>query len=342
MIRIIVKYLVFVGLLAVVPTMALAERQTITLASNVPGNNLYVDGNGCLRDPSVKVTHYEQCPPAYYGGPAADYPWPDGVRPPLVTHDAYATGHLGWAWASLSEADWINWTCTNYSQGMSYYMGADYSGPYHADYEISFTMPAFFRNAAVEIQYSADDWMNAYMNGQLFVDQHTPVIDLYFKGVPPPPGFCSFSCISTTTVADAAPFLVPGVNKFTLRQWEPDGIGGALFLVKITYDPFDPLQALLATLEQLRTAVASLPAGVFKNANQQNALLNQIDAELKIVKESLYLEARDKLSGDILAKMDGFAVAGAVDATDWIYTTNGQSATYPLAVRALVLLNSLL
>jgi hypothetical protein len=52
MIRIIVKYLVLVGLLAVVPTMALAERQAITLASNVPGNNLYVDGNGCLRDPS--------------------------------------------------------------------------------------------------------------------------------------------------------------------------------------------------------------------------------------------------------------------------------------------------
>jgi hypothetical protein len=105
----IVKYLVLVGLLAVVPTMALAERQTITLASNVPGNNLYVDENGCLRDPSVKVTHYEQWPPVDTGWTAADYQWPDGVRPPLVTHDAYATGNLGWAWPSPTPD---RWTCT--------------------------------------------------------------------------------------------------------------------------------------------------------------------------------------------------------------------------------------
>jgi len=340
MIRMTRKYLALVGLLAVLPATALAQRQTITLASNVPGNNLYLDDGGCLRDPSVKVTRPAEWPPVDVAWTASDYTWPNG-HPGYVTHDAYATGHLGWAWAYLDGADWINWDCTDYSIGMSYYMDADLSGPYHADYEVSFTMPAYFTNATVEIQYSADDWMNAYLNGQLFVDQHSPVIGQYFYGVTPPPEFCTFSCISTITVADAAPFLVPGVNKFRLRQWEPDGIGGAAYLVKISFDT-DPLQALLATLEELRIAIAALPASSFKNTNNQKELLNSLAAEVKMVQGGLYLEARGKMAGDLLAKMNGFATVGGADANDQIVTADGQAATYPLGVRALVLLSSLL
>jgi hypothetical protein len=202
-------------------------------------------------------------------------------------------------------------------------------------------MPAFFSNASVEIEYSGDDWMNAYMNGQVFVDQHTPVIDYYMLGGPFPT-LCTFSCVSTTTVAEAAQFLVPGRNTLSVKQWDPDGAGGATFLVKISYDPVDPLQALLATLEQLRAAVAALPASAFKNANQQGALLSKIDAEVKQVQGGLYLEARDKMAGDILAKMDGFATAGAADANDWIITADAQALLHPLATGALSLLDLLL
>jgi hypothetical protein len=334
-IRMTMKYLALVGLLAVLPTTALAQRQTITLASNVPGNNIYVDENGCRRDPSVKVTRPAEWPSDIGYWTASDYTWPNG-HPGYVTYDAYATGNLGWAWASIDGADWINWDCTDYSRGMSYYMGVDRSGPYHADYEVSFTMPEYFQNATVEIQYSADDWMNAYMNGNLFVDQHTPVIAQYFDGVPAPADLCGFSCFSAKTVADAAKFLKPGANKFMVRQWEPDGIGGAAFLVKISFDA-DPL---LATLEELRIAIAALPANSFKNANNQKALLNSLAAEVKTVEGGYYLAARDKMAGDLLAKMNGFATVGRADANDQIVTSDGQAATYPLAVRALDLLNS--
>ena len=48
------------------------------------------------------------------------------------------------------------------------------------------------------------------------------------------------------------------------------------------------------------------------------------------------------MAGDLLAKMDGFAASGAADATDHIVTAAGQATTYPLAARALKLLNWLL
>ena len=339
MIRMTMKYLLLVGLLAILPTIALAQRQTITLASGDPAN-VYTDANGDSRDVKVRCTHYAPYPVVDTSQWIASYA--PGFTGVTVTEDAYAILPYPGAWAVILGAGWVNYQPTPYSTGMSYYFGPDRSGPYHALYEVDFDMPAHFSNASVEIQYSGDDWMNAYMNGQVFVDKHTPVIDYYMLGGPYPTGLCTFSCISTTTVADAAQFIVPGRNKFSVKQWDPDGAGGATFLVKISYDPVDPLQALLAALEQLRTAVAALPADAFKNANQQNALLNQIDAEVKIVQGGLYLEARDRMAGDILAKMDGFAMVGGPDATDWIRTADGQAATYPLAARALVLLNSLL
>ena len=90
----------------------------------------------------------------------------------------------------------------------------------------------------------------------------------------------------------------------------------------------------------LRIAIAALPASSFKNANNQKALLNSLAAEVKTVEGGYYLAARDKMAGDLLAKMNGFATVGRADANDQIVTSDGQAATYPLAVRALDLLNS--
>ena len=132
----------------------------------------------------------------------------------------------------------------------------------------------------------------------------------------------------------------PGEVRF--EQWDPDGAGGATFLVTISYDPVDPLTALLGTLEDLRVAIAALPADAFRNAANQKALLNSLAAEVKLVQGGFYLEARDKMAGDLIAKLDGFAVAGAADATDHVVTAAGQAATYPLAARALSLLDALL
>jgi len=343
MFRSILRQVALASLFALLPASALAARQTITLGSGNPAN-VYQDADGANRDASVKVTRYQEWPPAYYNGwTAADYAWPSGQRPGLVTEDAYAVGWLGWAWIQIPPGagwDWISWYPNPYSPGMSYYFDVDRSGPYHADYDVSFTMPAHFVNATVEIQYMADDWMNAYMNGQIFVDEHGPVIAYYFDGVPPPAGLCGFGCIGTTTVADAAQFLVAGANTFTVRQWEPDQIGGVAFLVRISYD--DTMEVLLATLHDLSAAVAALPSGAFNNANQQSALARSLEAEVNLVEGGLYLEARDKMAGGILARMDGFATAGAPDANDWIRTAAGQNATYPLGAKALQLLDSLL
>jgi hypothetical protein len=339
MLRSMSKFIALAGVLAILPATALAQRQTMTLASNDPAN-VYTDANGQLRDATVRCTHYAPYPvvdtsqwtatlaPGFSGG--------------TVAEDAYAIPPYPGAWAVIPGAGWVNYLPTPYSTGMSYYFGPDLSGPYHALYEVDFVMPAHFANATVEIQYSGDDWMNAYMNGQVFVDQHSPVIGLYFFGEPPPPEFCTFSCISTTTVADAAKLLVPGHNVFSVKQWDPDGAGGATFLVKISYDLVDPLTALLSTLEELRVAIAALPPGAFKNATMQPALLNALAAEVKQVQGGLYLQARDKMAGDILAKTDGFAKTGAADSNDWIRTADAQAQVYPLAARALGLLNSLL
>jgi hypothetical protein len=333
MIKMNMKNLAIAGLLAVLPTTVLAAQQTITLASNVPSNKLYVDANGFTRDPSITVTRPAAWPSDIGYWSATDYAWPSG-HPGYVSYDAYATGNLGWAWTTIPGADWVNWDNTTSSPGMSYYMGADRKGPFHADYEVSFTMPAYFKNAKVDIKYSADDWMNAYMNNNLFVDQHTPTIGQYFDGVPS--DACGFSCVSTNTVADAAMALRPGANKFKVRQWEPDGTGGVAFLVNITFDTDD----IITSLMDLQNAIAALPVKSFKVASNQKTLINAITAEIKTVDGGYNSTALKKMNSDILAMMNGFATIKKADANDMIITSAGQAATYPIALKIVNLLKT--
>ena len=338
MIRMCLKYLAISGLLAALPAAALAQRQTITLASGDPAN-VYLDASGNRRDSTVRCTFYSPYPTVDTSVWTATLA--PGFTGTLVTEDAYAIDPYPGAWAVIDGAGWVNYLPTPFSTGMSYYFGPDASGPYHALYEVDFDMPAFFSNASVEIQYSGDDWMNAFMNGQVFVDQHTPVIDHYLLGGPFPTGLCTFSCISTTTMADAAQFLVPGRNRLSVKQWDPDGAGGATFLVKVSYDPVDPVAELPVTLRALVAAVSSLPASAFRSPGLRLTLLLALRVEQRLVETGHYREAKF-LADAVLARTDGFATAGAADRNDWIVTEQGQAQVYPLASRAVALLGMLL
>jgi len=72
-----------------------------------------------------------------------------------------------------------------------------------------------------------------------------------------------------------------------------------------------------------------------KNDNAKNALLNKIDAALKMIDQANYTGALSKLEQDILQKTDGCADAGEPDKNDWILTCEQQSEIYPLIIETI-------
>ena len=72
-----------------------------------------------------------------------------------------------------------------------------------------------------------------------------------------------------------------------------------------------------------------------KNENMKNALLNKIDAALKMIEEGNYTGALSKLRNDILAKMNGCGEKGEPDKNDWIITCEEQSEQYPLVIETI-------
>ena len=72
-----------------------------------------------------------------------------------------------------------------------------------------------------------------------------------------------------------------------------------------------------------------------KNGNMKNALLNKIDAALKMIEKGNYTGALSKLEHDILAKMDGCGKMGKPDKNDWIITCEAQSEIYPLVIETI-------
>lgn len=299
------------------PLAALAETQTVTVRSGDPFST-YSDSNGLARDAANVCTHRTSYP-------TGDY----------MTEDAYVIPTYTPYWAQIDGTSWISWWPNPWSPGMSYDLE-----PNFAAYESTFDLPQHFENASIELEYMADDWTDVYLNGHKIVDQHSLIV-AYFQGAPLPPGFCTFSCISSTVTNDPALFL-PGTNTLRFVQRDPDGAGGLDYLARVSFEPSNSLDVLLGTLQDLRNAIDNLPAQAFKNPNMRNALDNKLAAEVGLVQAGAYLEARDKMADDILAKMDGFAKLGANDSNDWIITAEGQAQVYPLAARALQLLNSLL
>jgi 3-phytase len=78
-----------------------------------------------------------------------------------------------------------------------------------------------------------------------------------------------------------------------------------------------------------------LDPDTLKNKNMKNALLNKINAVLKMLDDGLYTDALNKLENDILQKTNGCADTGQPDRNDWIITCEGQSVLYPLVIETI-------
>ncbi len=101
------------------------------------------------------------------------------------------------------------------------------------------------------------------------------------------------------------------------------------------------LTAITQILQDAGTAIDAIAPAVLKNANQQNALTNQINAALTLVDQGYYGEAFVQLNST-LGKTDGCAEAGAPDKNDWIQDCASQEQVYPLIAEALGYLESIL
>lgn len=94
-------------------------------------------------------------------------------------------------------------------------------------------------------------------------------------------------------------------------------------------------QTTAGAIQQLRDAVAGLPAGVWPNPNRSRALLNQIDEAYSMYESGDLQGAIDMLSTPIMMRTDGCSRTGSVDRTDWIKDCASQGVIEPL-VRNLI------
>ena len=90
------------------------------------------------------------------------------------------------------------------------------------------------------------------------------------------------------------------------------------------------LQCTLADAVEIELEPESL-----KNENMKNALLNKIDAALKMIEEANYTGALSKLQNDILQKTNGCAETDQPDKNDWIITCEQQCEIYPLIIETI-------
>jgi hypothetical protein len=101
-------------------------------------------------------------------------------------------------------------------------------------------------------------------------------------------------------------------------------------------------EAAALTLIDAINVINSLDPEHFKNKNLKKALTNKINAVLAMIDEGRYEDALDKLSNDILQKINGCADNGEPDKNDWIITCEAQNMVYPLIIEAMEYLEELL
>jgi acetyl esterase/lipase len=101
------------------------------------------------------------------------------------------------------------------------------------------------------------------------------------------------------------------------------------------------VEMAIHTLVDSVDAINNLDPSHLKNKNHKKALKNKINAVLKMVNTENYVGARNKLLNDILKKMDGCAKTGYPDNNDWIITPEGQDQVYPLILKTIGFLDSL-
>ena len=95
---------------------------------------------------------------------------------------------------------------------------------------------------------------------------------------------------------------------------------------------------LVTKMTALIQEVGTLDQAVFKNKNLKKALVNKLNAVLKMIDQGLYQDAKDKLTNDILHKMDGCDRESVPDKNDWLRTCLSQGALHPLVMEVILLL----
>ena len=221
--RFTLRALSLAALVALAPGLVLAESHTVIVRSGDPAL-VYTDASGYARDPANRVTHVVF--------PFDTYDWTSAA---WTTEDAYAIPPFPGAWATIDGASWINWYPSPYSPGMGYVPDHFFT------YEGGFELFGGAQNPSLTLRFTADDWMDVYLNGHKIVDWNAIAGAVVYQGAPWPADFCTFACISTITVSDPALF-VAGHNTLRFEQYEPDYAGGLVYEATVTFDDPAPVQ----------------------------------------------------------------------------------------------------
>ncbi|MDH5191912.1 MAG: PKD domain-containing protein [Gammaproteobacteria bacterium] len=111
---------------------------------------------------------------------------------------------------------------------------------------------------------------------------------------------------------------VAGDYTVSLVVQDEHGLASAAVTIPITV--ITAADAAVGTINDLKDIIVNIDPGILKNANQQNALTNKIDAVLDLIAQDELQLALDKLQNDILGKTDGCANSGYIkwDNNDWV------------------------
>jgi len=100
--------------------------------------------------------------------------------------------------------------------------------------------------------------------------------------------------------------------------------------------------AITEIINETIDAIDAMPDDSFRNPNRRKALINKLNATLKMVDDGEYKEALDKLQSDILPKIDGCTLRGKSDKQDWIINCENQEEVYNLITKAISRLETLI
>jgi hypothetical protein len=119
-------------------------------------------------------------------------------------------------------------------------------------------------------------------------------------------------------LTDSSPILSGGVG---MRIW---GAGAYLDNVKVTVPDVD----VYTKISQIKEQILALPAEAFDNnaPNRKDALCSKLEEVSNLVRSNYLKDARNKLSNDIMAKMDG--AQGGFPGNDWIVDAASQRQIY--------------
>jgi hypothetical protein len=109
----------------------------------------------------------------------------------------------------------------------------------------------------------------------------------------------------------------------------------------VTITAVSSTEAVVGKLRTIMSFFNSVNPGVFTNPNMRNTLTNKINAVLQDIEGGLFQDAKDKLTNDLLAKVDGCAKSGAPDKNDWVRDCTTQLQEYYLILEAISLLGQL-